>query len=201
MLTKAVSSLICDSNCDHCLEPLGKNGWLTPLARTKSAPLFLENATRITMRIPVEEDVNRNRTLGLAVQDVVRQCMENRGFKLELIDRGYDYDVTLPDGDPLLDGAYRLEIGPWMMEVKATTSGDVRMTPTQAERASIEPDRYLLCVVDLRDTSDEERRGPWTTDFVEPRAWIAAQQSKLMNHAVLVLCDIGWFQFAPVPIA
>jgi hypothetical protein len=119
-----------------------------------------------------EEDVNRNRTLGLAVQDVVRQCMENRGFKLELIDCGYDYDVTLPDGDPLLDGAYRLEIGPWMMEVKATTSGDVRMTPTQAERASIEPDRYLLCVVDLRNTSNEERRGPWTTDFVEPRARI-----------------------------
>jgi hypothetical protein len=119
-----------------------------------------------------EEDVNRNRTLGLAVQDVVRQCMEKHGFKLELIDRGYDYDVTLSDGDPLLDGAYRLEIGPWMMEVKATTSGDVRMTPTQAERASIEPDRYLLCVVDLRDTSDEERRGPWTTAFVEPRAWI-----------------------------
>jgi hypothetical protein len=35
-----------------------------------------------------EEDVNRNRTLGLAVQDVVRQCMEKHGFKLELIDRG-----------------------------------------------------------------------------------------------------------------
>src|SRR6266567_6291416 len=28
---------------------------------------------------------------------------------------------------------------------------------------------------------------------------VAAQQSKPMNHAVLVLCDIGWFQFAPVP--
>jgi hypothetical protein len=55
-----------------------------------------------------------------------------------------------------------LEIGPWMMEVKATTSGDVRMTPTQAETASNERERYLLCVVDLRNTSDEERHGPWT---------------------------------------
>jgi hypothetical protein len=134
--------------------------------------VYAKLAEDLVARKKTEEDVNRNRTLGLAVQDVVRQCMENRGFKLKLIDRGYDYDVTLPDGDPLLDGAYRLEIGPWMMEVKATTSGDVRMTPTQAERASIEPDRYLLCVVDLRDTSNEERRGPWTTDFVEPRAWI-----------------------------
>jgi hypothetical protein len=98
--------------------------------------------------------------------------MESHGFKLELIDYGYDYDVKLPDSDPLLDGAHRLEVGPWMMEVKATTSGDVRMTPTQAERASSEPDRYLLCVVDLRNTSDEDRRGPWTAAIVEPRAWI-----------------------------
>jgi len=134
--------------------------------------VYAKLAEDLVARKKSEEDVNRNRTLGLAVQEVVRQCMENRGFKLELIDRGYDYDVALPDGDPLLDGAYRLEIGPWMMEVKATTSGDVRMTPTQAERASIEPDRYLLCVVDLRNTSNEERCGPWTTDFVEPRARI-----------------------------
>jgi hypothetical protein len=98
--------------------------------------------------------------------------MEIRGFKLQLIDNGYDYDVALPDGDPLLDGIHHLQIGPWKMEVKATTSGDVRMTPTQAERASTEPDRYLLCVVDLRNTSDEERRGPWTTTLVESRAWI-----------------------------
>ncbi len=136
------------------------------------AGVYAKLAEDIVARKKSEEDVNRNRTLGLAVQDVVRRCMENRGFELELIDRGYDYDVTLPDGDPLLDGAHRVEIGPWMMEVKATTSGDVRMTPTQAERASLEPDRYLLCVVDLRNTSEEERRGPWTTDLVEPRAWI-----------------------------
>jgi hypothetical protein len=136
------------------------------------AGVYAKLAEDLAARKKREEDVNRNRTLGLAIQKLVRQCMENRGFELTLIDHGYDYDVKLPDGDPLLDGAYRLEIGPWMMEVKATTSGDVRMTPTQAERASIEADRYLLCVVDLRNTSDEERRGPWTTDLVEPRAWI-----------------------------
>ena len=136
------------------------------------AGVYAELAEGLIARKKSEEDVNRNRTLGLAVQEVVRQCMENCGFRLELIDRGYDYDVTLPDGDPLLDGAYRLEIGPWMMEVKATTTGEVRMTPTQAERASTEPDRYLLCVVDLRNTSDKERGGPWTTDLVEPRTWI-----------------------------
>jgi len=129
-------------------------------------------AEELAARKKSEEDVDRNRTLGLAVQEVVRQCMEARGFQLELIDYGYDYDVKLPEGDPLLDGSHCLGIGPWMMEVKATTSGDVRMTPTQAKRASTEPDRYLLCVVDLRNTSDEQRRGPWTKDLVEPRAKI-----------------------------
>ena len=128
----------------------------------------------LVSRKKTEDDVNRNRTLGLAVQEVVRQCLESRGFELELIDHGYDYDVNSPDGDTLLDGAYRLGIGPWMMEVKATTSGDVRMTATQAERATIEPDPYSLCVVDLRNTSDEERHGPWTAAIVEPRIRIFA---------------------------
>jgi hypothetical protein len=144
---------------------------LVQLAGT-DAGVYAGLVEELVARKKNEEDVNRNRTLGLAVQDVVRQCLENHGFELELIDHGYDYDVRLPDGNPLLDGAYRLEIGSWMMEVKATTSGDVRMTPTQAQRASIDSDRYLLCVVDLRGTSDEERRGPWTTDQVEPRARI-----------------------------
>lgn len=139
------------------------------------ASVYARLAGELVAQKRSEDDVNRNRTLGLAVQDVVRRCMESRGFQLELIDHGYDYEVTLPEDDLLLDGSHRLEIGPWMMEVKATTSGDVRMTPTQAERASLEPDRYLLCVVDLRDTTDEERHGPWTMELVEPRAWIFPQ--------------------------
>jgi len=28
---------------------------------------------------------------------------------------------------------------------------------------------------------------------------VAAEQSKPMSHAVFILCDIGWLQFAPVP--
>jgi len=158
---------------------------LVQLAGT-DASVYDKLAQELIARRKSEEDVNRNRMLGLAVQDVVRQCMESHGFELKLIDHGYDYDVKLTDGDPLLDGAYRLEIGPWMMEVKATTSGDVRMTPTQAQRASIDSEKYLLCVVDLRGTSDEERRGPWTADLVEPRAWIYPQ----VGSSVAPTCDL-----------
>jgi len=136
------------------------------------AGVYARMAEELVARKKNEADVDRNRTLGLAVQEVVRSCMESRGLKLTLIDHGYDYDVERTDGDALLDGSYRLGVGTWMMEVKATTSGDVRMTPTQAVRASEEPERYLLCVVDLRGLSDVERQGPWTTAIVEPRAKI-----------------------------
>ena len=136
------------------------------------ADVYAALTKELASRKKSEEDMNRNRTLGLAIQEAVRQCMTARGFELELIDHGYDYDVKLPDGDPLLDGVYRLGIGPWVMEVKATTVGDVRMTTTQAERASTDPSNYLLCVVDLRNMSDEDRQGPWTAEIVEPIARI-----------------------------
>jgi len=148
--------------------------------------VYAQLAEDLAARKKTEEDVDRNRTLGLAVQEVVRECMVRRGLQLTLIDHGYDYDVKLSDGDPLLDGAHRLGIGSWLMEVKATTSGDVRMTPTQATRASEEPARYLLCVVDLRDLLEEERKGPWTPEVVEPRVKIFPQ----IGHAIAPTCDL-----------
>jgi hypothetical protein len=149
------------------------------------ATVYAKIAEDLVARKKNEEDVDRNRTLGLAVQDVVRSCIERRGLKLTLIDHGYDYDVKLPDGDAMLDGSHRLGVGSWMMGVKATTSGDVRMTPTQAVRASEDPERYLLCVVDLRGLSGDERQGPWTPDIVEPRARIYPR----IGFAVAPTCE------------
>ena len=47
-------------------------------------------------------------------------------------------------------GSTRFTVGPYLLEVKATTTGQARLTPLQAETASKKPDDYLLCVVDLR---------------------------------------------------
>ena len=134
--------------------------------------VYEQLAQHLVARKKQEDDVGRNRAMGLAVQEAVRAALECRGLHLELIDHGYDYDVSIPDADVLLDGASRLQIGSWMMEVKATTSGEVRMTPAQVERANGEPGRYLLCVVDLRGLAVEGRGGPWTPFIVEPRATI-----------------------------
>ena len=86
---------------------------------------------------------NRNSDFGHAVQEAVKKAVETLGLRLELVDWGYDYEV-FPDG-----ASFTFEVESYFLEVKATTTRDVRLTPTQASRAWHEPDRFVLCVVDL----------------------------------------------------
>ena len=86
---------------------------------------------------------NRNSNFGHAVQEAVKKAVEALGLRLELVDWGYDYEV-FPDG-----ASFTFEVGSYFLEVKATTSRDVRLTPTQANKAWHEPERFVLCVVDL----------------------------------------------------
>jgi hypothetical protein len=117
-----------------------------------------------------QRDKDRNRRLGLAVQDAIQQYLSELGLKIDVIDRGYDFDVDAPEGVALLDtGSHELAVGPYLLEVKATTSGDVRMTPAQARTASAS-DRFALCVVDLRGCSEARLGEPWTKDDVEKMA-------------------------------
>ena len=86
---------------------------------------------------------NRNNNFGHAVQEAVKKAVEALGLRLELVDWGYDYEV-FPDG-----ASFTFEVGSYFLEVKATTTRDVRLTPKQANKAWQEPDRFVLCVVDL----------------------------------------------------
>ena len=91
-----------------------------------------------------EQEVReRNSDFGHAVQEAVRQAVEELGLRLELVDHGFDYEV-FPDGS-----SFTFEVGSYFLEVKATTTRDVRMTPTQAQKAYDNPGRFVLCVVDL----------------------------------------------------
>ena len=85
----------------------------------------------------------RNNNFGHAVQEAVKKAVEALGLRLELVDWGYDYEI-FPDG-----ASFTFEVGSYFLEVKATTTRDVRVTPTQANKAWHEPDRFVLCVVDL----------------------------------------------------
>lgn len=115
-------------------------------------------------------DVNRAKRLGDAVQEAVRSALESHDLQLDLIDREFDYEVTLPSEGLLEDVASRFRMGPYLLEVKATTTGRARLTPPQANRASKDASVYVLCVVDLRAIPDDDLDVQWTSSMVEPLA-------------------------------
>ena len=117
-------------------------------------------------------DIENLRRMGISVQEAVKSAMETYNLNLELLDHGFDYRVTVLTDDVLGDSSSKFTIGPYLLEVKATTTGQARLTPLQAETASKTPDNYLLCVVDLRSFQDEDLQGEWTASIVEPLAKI-----------------------------
>ena len=109
-----------------------------------------------------EREVDRCKQLGFAVQEAVRQALE------AYVDRGFDYEVSAASGYPIEEASYLFQLGSYLLEVKGTTSGEVRLTPKQAETASNEPTRFALCVVDLREVNLETHGDEWSADEVEP---------------------------------
>ena len=117
-------------------------------------------------------DIEHFRRIGLGVQEAIRAAMETYKLDLELVDHGFDYKVTIPTDDVLDDASTTFTVGPYLLEVKATTAGQARLTPLQAETASQKPDYYVLCVVDLRSFQRDELEGEWSASVVEPLAKI-----------------------------
>ena len=115
-------------------------------------------------------DVNRCRELGLAVQEAIGSALKRHKLNVKLVDRGFDFEVTPPSVDVIHDATCIFEIGPYLVEVKATTTGQARLTPTQAAKASTTSSRYVLCVVDLRQVLNADLEQSWTADRVEPLA-------------------------------
>jgi hypothetical protein len=113
-------------------------------------------------------DVERYRRLGIAVQEAIKLALEKYQLEVTLVDHGFDYEVKA--GNILEDSVMELEIGSYLLEVKATTSGNARLTPTQAETSSNNAARYVLCVVDLRGLVEAQLDLPWDAARVEPLA-------------------------------
>lgn len=121
-----------------------------------------------------EEEKERNKKFGLAVQGAIEKYLSGLGLDVDVIDNGYDLDVALPDDVLLVEvGTHKCSVGPYRVEIKATTSGDVRLTPAQAGVASVD-ERFVLCVVDLRGCEATRLTEPWDSDDVEPLAVIVA---------------------------
>jgi hypothetical protein len=120
-------------------------------------PTFYESlAAEIESRQRRKRDIDRSRRMGYAVQDAVRQSLEAHGLNVRLVDRGLDYEVSVPGAvETLEDVAMRFEMGPYFVEVKATSTGPARLTPLQAETAASKASHYILCVVDLRGVGED----------------------------------------------
>ena len=127
-------------------------------------------ATAVEEKRQRERDVDRCRNLGLAVQGAIGAALESHNLSVTLVDKGFDYEVAFPVDDVVEDAGSVFEVGPYLVEVKATTTGRARLTPTQAATASQMPRQYVLCVVDLRHVSKADLDGNWTADRVDPLA-------------------------------
>jgi len=142
-----------------------------------------------------EAQKERNRRFGLAVQRAIEGYMDKRGLHLKFIDRGYDYDLFFEA--PALDaGTHHFESPDYLLEVKATTTGEVRLTPAQAQTASEQLDRFILCVVDLRGVAPERLDEEWTPADVESRARIVVQIGLLTGESHDLVeqakgCEVG----------
>jgi len=129
-----------------------------------------------------EEEKDRNQKFGLAVQDAIQRVLTEQGLKIQVIDRGYDFDVEIPEGVPLIEaGTHELAVGPFRVEVKATTSDRVRLTPAQARVASTN-DQFVLCVVDLREFSVETAQRMLSDEGVAKRAWMVTGLREAVNE-------------------
>ncbi|MCY3813570.1 MAG: ATP-binding protein [Gammaproteobacteria bacterium] len=106
---------------------------------------YLGLAQDVQDRERLRRDVDQCRRLGLAVQESIGNALEEHNLDVTLVDRGFDFEV-----DAFEDTSTKLDYGPYLVEVKATRTGQARLTPLQAATATEERARYVLCVVDLR---------------------------------------------------
>jgi hypothetical protein len=143
-----------------------------------------------------DEEKERNRKFGLAVQSAIKRYLEANNLQLDLIDHGYDYDVFLDELDSIEAGTHHFRLADFLLEVKATTTGEVRLTPAQARVASEEAPRFVLCVVDLRGIGPERMQADWSEADIEPRTTIVSEIGRRTQvpHALVEQakqCDIG----------
>ena len=135
--------------------------------------LYTSLAEDVEARRRRRREIDHFRRLGIGVQEAIKSALETYNLNLKLVDHGFDYEVTVPSDNVLDDVSRKFDVGPYLLEVKATTTGQVRLTPMQAETASNDSDRYVLCVVDLRAIQEEQLAAEWSASMVEllARVW------------------------------
>ena len=101
--------------------------------------------------------VHDNQFLGKRVEDLVKESLEDEGFRVQRTGVGSDFKIEYDSAETGDIG--RLELSKsgrtWLVEVKATRDQDVRMSVIQAKTAREQKDGFLLCVVPVQGETDE----------------------------------------------
>ncbi|MBI2191998.1 MAG: hypothetical protein HYU36_08445 [Planctomycetes bacterium] len=131
---------------------------------------YSDLAADLASRQQREAEKERNRQFGLGVQFAIEKYLDQRELHPDFIDCGYDYDLFLDDAPPIDAGTHHFRLADYFLEVKATTTGEVRLTPAQAQKASENNEKFVLCVVDLRGIGPDRMAAEWKVTDVEPKA-------------------------------
>ncbi len=111
--------------------------------------------TGIITQINNSESAKRNRAVGESVENLMKTVLESQGLKVERTGIGSDYEIE----NDFIEGGKEngLELGKFLVEIKSSTHNSFKMTPTQADFAIKNEDRFILAIVDLSDqeTIDE----------------------------------------------
>ncbi len=103
-----------------------------------------------------KETVERNQNVGKLIEDLLRKELEADGVKVRRRPVGSDFEVE----SDFVDGGQEqvLDVGRYILEVKATSTAFVRMTLRQGiESCKVEhAHRYALCVVPLTQNPMDE---------------------------------------------
>jgi hypothetical protein len=118
-------------------------------------------------RAKKENDIKRAQRIGAAVEAAIEKLLLSYGLRVEIVDHGFDFKVMDQHEFSLEDMSWGLTFGEYYVEIKSTTTGNARMTPLQAKTASAQSSKYVLCVVDLRQMSDEELDSEWPLERIE----------------------------------
>lgn len=135
--------------------------------------------------------IERIRKLGLAVQERVKTILEQFGLQVEDVDRGYDYLVTGVEihEDDAGEPSAQFKVGKYKVEVKATRTDEVRLTPLQATTASEDPDSFVLCVVDLRTFQGEVDDVNWAEADIGSWCRLVTGSAMPINETLALIHD------------
>lgn len=138
-----------------------------------------------------ERDVGRMRNLGMAVQEGVKLAMEGCNLRVDVVDHGYDFlvsPVEVRQEDPE-DLSAEFRVGETRVEVKASTTNEVHLTPLQAMNAVKDPRSFMLCVVDLRNFPGNVHKVDWRVADVSGRCRLVSGEALPIDETLTLVND------------